>query len=82
LLKPKQDGTGCYYGQYQVEGSTIIRAEVLPPHSRPRPCFVSENSAMHDAGLMIYADCIEIARGARCEDIKDLNIGKLLLSAR
>lgn len=63
-LKPEQDGMGYFYGQYHADDGTIVRVDVLPPRSHPRPFFVSDEAArlMHEHDWIVYADGEEFAR--------------------
>lgn len=79
-LKPEQDGSGFYYGQYRTDDGDIIRVDVLPPKSHPRPYFVMTNETMHDTDWIIYANGEEVARVTRREDVDTLDITKLLAS--
>ena len=79
-LKPEQDGSGYFYGQFIGDDDSVVRVDVLPPRSHPRPYFVMHNDHMHDTDWIVFADGEEIARVKQREDIDTLDIVKLLSS--
>ena len=79
-LKPEQDGSGYFYGQFIGDDDSVVRVDVVPPRSHPRPYFVMDNDHMHATDRIVFADGQEIARVKQREDIDTLDIVKLLPS--
>lgn len=78
-LKPEQDGMGYFYGQYTTDTGQVIRVDVLPPASHPRPRFVMASpQGQHATDWIVYANGQEIARVARRADLDGLDVQRLL----
>ena len=55
-LKSEQDGMGFFYGRYHADDDTVVRVDVLPPKSHPRPHFAVSSDGMHDTDWIVFAD--------------------------
>lgn len=79
VLKPEQDGMGFFYGEYQTDDGSIVRVDVLPPATYPKPRFMyAAPVSQHPTQWIVYANGEEIAHVERREDVDDLDIQKLL----
>lgn len=78
-LKPEQDGMGYFYGKYTTDTGEVLRVDVLPPRSHPKPHYVTAfPEGQHDTDWIVYANGQEIARVARRDDLDGLDVQRLL----
>jgi hypothetical protein len=78
-LNSEQDGMGYFYGQYKTDDGNVIRVDILPPKSEPKPFFVMAlPPEQHTTDWIVYANGEEIARVKRREDLDTLDIQPLL----
>lgn len=56
-MMPEQDGYGFYYGTYITDENRIVRVNIMPPKTEPKPHFISgEMFNQHDTEWVLYLD--------------------------
>lgn len=79
VMNPEQDGNGYYYGIYITEGGKIVRIDIMPPKTEPKPHFISgEMFNQHDTEWVLLLDGVVSTHLKSKDELEKIDIEQFL----